>query len=287
MSFILSGFVSREVADLLSLRAEESDRLGYPAVASFEEEEGSGVFRVDVYLQEAFDKTVLLEELGDAVGDFSLSELPQNVDWVKEGLKDLQPVHEGRFFVHGSHDSHLCRAHQHSILIEANQAFGTGHHGTTAGCLQAIAEVTKRHQFNGILDLGTGSGVLAIALAKQTKSCVLATDIDAPSIKIAKENMMLNGVSPLVACRTAAGFDDPVFKETGPFGLVVANILAGPLCTLARPMTEHLARNATIILSGLLIRQKRQVLAAYRAQGAFPVRAIHRNGWATLILRRV
>ena len=286
MSIVLSGRFDRETAEALSDRASQSDLLGYPAFATFEDPDDPSMWTVDIYPQDEHSLTVLIQELGDIAKKLEHKALPDDVDWVLEGLKDLKPVSVGRFFVHGGHDLDQVQLHQHAVQIDANQAFGTGHHGTTAGCLEAIERVTKRHDFINILDLGTGSGVLAAALAKQTKQPVLATDIDATSVKIARENMELNGVAQLVHCETAAGFHHPVFTEKGPFGLVIANILAKPLQTLARPMSEHLAANATIILSGLLIHQKPAVLAAYRAQGATLVDSIHREGWATLILNR-
>ncbi|MEM8837109.1 MAG: 50S ribosomal protein L11 methyltransferase [Pseudomonadota bacterium] len=286
MTWVLGGLLTKSEADEVAARAGESDRLGYPAAAVFEEAEGEDRFRIDIYFETEPDESVLHEELGPSASKLSLAALPEDVDWVKEGLRDLKPVSVGRFFVHGSHDSDKVRAYHHAILIEAGQAFGTGHHGTTAGCLEAIERVTRRHRFPAILDLGTGSGVLAAALALETKSRVLATDIDPVSVRLAKENMKANGLAGLVRCETAAGFDHPVFARNGPFGLVVANILARPLMSLAQPMTRHLRSNATIILSGLLIRQRAQVLSAYRRQGAILIEEIRREGWSTLILNR-
>lgn len=284
MSFVLSGRFDRETAELLSERASQSDLLGYPATATFEDRDDPGMWTVDIYPQEDHALDELVQELGDAAKALERKTLPDDVDWVLEGLKDLKPVHVGRFFVHGTHDREKVQPHQHAIKIDANQAFGTGHHGTTAGCLHAIEWVLKRHSFRNVLDLGTGSGVLAIALAKQTKQPVLATDIDPISVKIAQANVDLNKVSPLIHCEAADGFHHPVFKANGPFGLIVANILAKPLQMLARPMCENLASNGTIILSGLLIHQKSAVLSAYRTQGAMLVKSLHIDGWATLIL---
>lgn len=286
MTIIFSGIFTCEAAEKLSSNASNSDALGYPASATFEELDNPAAWRVDIYLQEDVADDLLIRELGENASTLTRTPLPDDVDWVLEGLKDLKPVRVDRFFVHGAHDTDCVRAYHHAIQIDANQAFGTGHHGTTAGCLEAIAAVTKRHTFYNILDLGTGSGVLAAALAKQTRQQVLATDIDPTSTRIARENMRINAVADLVHCETAAGFHHPVFREFGPFGLVVANILAGPLRTLAHPMSAHLADNATIILSGLLIRQQAAVLSAYREQGAYLIKAIHREGWATLILNR-
>lgn len=286
MTLVLSGIFSREAAEKLSTNASNSDALGYPASATFEEVNNPANWQVDIYLQEEVAIDVLTKELGEDAHALTATPLADNIDWVSEGLKDLKPVSVGRFFIHGAHDREQVRPFHHAVQINANQAFGTGHHGTTAGCLEAITAVTNRHSFYNILDLGTGSGVLAAALAKQTREPILATDIDPLATRIARENMRINGVSDLVTCETAEGFHHPIFKEKGPFGLIVANILAGPLRSLAHPMSAHLAHNATIILSGLLIRQQAAVLSAYREQGAYLIKAIHREGWATLILNR-
>lgn len=286
MTVVLSGIYSREAAERLSSYAAQSDALGYPTSATFEDADNPAQWRVDIYLEKEATPALLAHELGDDAQSLTHSILPDDIDWVSEGLKDLKPVQVERFFVHGAHDGERVRPFHHAIQIDANQAFGTGHHGTTAGCLEAIAHVTKRHIYRNILDLGTGSGVLAVAIAKQTRRPVLATDIDPIATRIARENMHINTVADLVHCETAKGFHHPIFKDKGPFGLVVANILAGPLRTLAQPMSTHLAKNATIILSGLLIRQQAAVLSAYREQGAYLIKAIHREGWATLILNR-
>lgn len=286
MTIVLSGVFSRDVAEKLSNNAANSHTLGYPASATFEEADNPANWRIDIYLEQDVAAELLAQELGSEASALTHNTLPDNIDWVSEGLKDLKPVAISRFFIHGAHDSSQVRPFHHAIQIDANQAFGTGHHGTTAGCLEAIECVTKRHSFRKILDLGTGSGILAAALAKQTKQKILATDIDPMATKIARENMRLNKVATLVTCETAAGFHHPIFTENGPFGLVVANILARPLRNLAHPMSKHLSKNATIILSGLLIHQQTAVLCAYRRQGARLIKAIHREGWATLILNR-
>jgi len=296
MTIVLNGVYSREMAESLSERASNSHRFGYPAASTFEASDNPENWHVNIYLQdeywpaqEALDESstnLLIQELGEDARTLKAARLDDAVDWVSEGLKELQPVVVERFFIHGAHDAAKVRPFHHAIQIDANLAFGTGHHGTTAGCLEAIALVTRRHKFNNILDLGTGSGILAAALAKQTRQPVLATDIDPVSTRVARENMQLNKVAALVHCETAGGFQHPIFAQKGRFGLVVANILAGPLRALAKPMCKHLADNATIILSGLLIRQQAAVLSAYREQGAFLIKAIHREGWATLILNR-
>jgi ribosomal protein L11 methyltransferase len=172
------------------------------------------------------------------------------------------------------------------IEIEAALAFGTGHHGTTRGCLLLLDHVLKaRRRPAKVLDLGTGTGVLAIAAAKALQVPVLASDIDPPSVRVARENADLNKVAHLVQVIRAVGFAAPDFARHGPFDLVLANILANPLRQLAGPMAAHLAPSALVILSGLLTPQARSVIAAYRARGLVPLAHLKIEGWSSLLLR--
>jgi ribosomal protein L11 methyltransferase len=211
--------------------------------------------------------------------------LPE-IDWVAHSLEGLKPVRAARFFVHGRHDRDKRRPNEIGIEIEAAQAFGTGHHGTTAGCLEMIARVAEREKPRNALDLGTGSAVLAIGLAKLAHIPVLATDIDPVAVRVAEGNVRLNGIGSLVEARTATGFGHPVFRKKGPFDLIVANILARPLMRLAPEMARHLAPDGSLILSGILDRQRRAVLAAYSDQRFRHIATIHREGWVTLHLKR-
>ncbi|MDU6730826.1 MAG: 50S ribosomal protein L11 methyltransferase, partial [Bradyrhizobium sp.] len=160
------------------------------------------------------------------------------------------------------------------------------HHGTTRGCLLLLDHILKSRVPRRVLDLGTGTGVLAIAAAKAQHRSVLASDIDPPSVAVARENARLNGVGPLVRVIRATGFAAEDFAKAGPFDLVLANILANPLRQLASPMQRHLARSADVILSGLLTTQARSVIAAYRARGLVPVRHLRIEGWSSLLLRK-
>lgn len=187
--------------------------------------------------------------------------LPE-VDWVARSLEGLKPVRAGRFLVHGSHDRDRRRIGDLAIQIEAGLAFGTGHHGTTAGCLEMIDRVVRRESPANALDLGTGSAVLAIAIAKLAHIPVLATDIDPVAVAVAADNVRLNGVSAFVATATATGFGHPLFARRAPFDLIVANILARPLMRLAPSMRTHLAPRGSLILSGILERQRGAVIAA-------------------------
>ena len=189
-------------------------------------------------------------------------ELP-DVDWVARSLEGLKPVRADRFFVHGSHDRHRRRIGDLAIEIEAGLAFGTGHHGTTAGCLEMIATVLRREQPTNALDLGTGSAVLAIAIAKMAHIPVLATDIDPVATRVAAENYPPQRRRFSRAHRDRAGLPSSRVRQAGPFDLIVANILAGPLMQLAPSMAAHLTPGGSLVLSGILQRQRDAVIAAY------------------------
>ncbi|KQZ81388.1 ribosomal protein L11 methyltransferase [Mesorhizobium sp. Root157] len=209
-----------------------------------------------------------------------------DIDWVARSLEGLKPVRAGRFFVHGAHDRDQIKPDDIAIEIEAGLAFGTGHHGTTAGCLEMLESVVASEHPRNALDLGTGSAVLAIALARLAAIPVLATDIDPVAIEVATANVQLNGVPDLVETATATGFDHPVFERSGPFALIVANILAGPLIEIAPEMVVHLEPGGSLVLSGILDRQHDAVVAAYIAQGFRHIRTLHLEGWVTIHLKR-
>ncbi|MGH6715527.1 MAG: 50S ribosomal protein L11 methyltransferase [Bradyrhizobium sp.] len=208
-------------------------------------------------------------------------------DWVKASLDDLVPVPAGRFVVYGRHDRGRVPGNKLGIEIEAALAFGTGHHGTTRGCLLLLDRVLKARKPMRVLDLGTGSGVLAIAAAKALHQRILASDIDAASVTVARHNARLNGAGHLVRVIQAVGFSAPDFERDGPFDLVLANILANPLKELAGPMSKHLGAGALVILSGLLTPQAAGVIAAYRARGLLPLRHLRIDGWSSLLLRKM
>jgi ribosomal protein L11 methyltransferase len=207
-------------------------------------------------------------------------------DWVKATLEELVPVHAGRFIVHGRHDRAKVAPNRLGIEIEAALAFGTGHHGTTRGCLLLLGEVLKAFRPRRVLDLGTGNGVLAIAAAKALHEKVTASDIDALSVKVAAENARQNGVRHLVEFAVGSGFSTPRLRQRQPFDLVLANILANPLRQMATPMARHLADGGRVILSGLLSAQATSVIAAYRARGLILDRQIRIDGWSSLLLRK-
>lgn len=257
-------------------------------LALVETDEEAGIWEVSLYATDASETEPRLRAIVEsAAPDLRLErENVPDVDWVAKSLEGLQPVRAGRFLVHGSHDRDRRRIGDLAIEIEAGLAFGTGHHGTTAGCLDMIGTVVRAERPLNALDLGTGSAVLAIALAKLAHIPVLATDIDPVAVKVAASNAALNGVSSLVETAVAAGLHSRLFVTRGPFDLVVANILARPLMQLAPGMARIVAPGGSVILSGILASQRRAVIAAYAGQRFRHVRTLWRNGWVTIHLKR-
>jgi ribosomal protein L11 methyltransferase len=244
-----------------------------------------------MHFAEAPDQSSIRELVGIAAGHEVAREISFDTveakDWVKATLEELVPVRAGRFIVHGRHDRARVAPNKLGIEIEAALAFGTGHHGTTRGCLMLLDQVLKAHLPRRVLDLGTGTGVLAIAAAKALHRRVLASDIDPLSVQVARDNAGLNQVGYLVESIRATGFSAPQFAARGPFDLVLANILANPLRQLATPMSRHLAPSAMVVLSGLLPHQAQGVIAAYRARGLVLARHIQVDGWSSLLMRYV
>ncbi len=243
-----------------------------------------------MHFADAPDQTSIRELVAIAAGDDVAQDISFDTvearDWVKATLEQLIPVRAGRFVVHGRHDRAKVPPNKLGIEIEAALAFGTGHHGTTRGCLLLLEQVLKARHPRRVLDLGTGTGVLAIAAAKALHRAVLASDIDAASVQVARDNAHLNDAGNLVQTIRASGFSAPQFGKHGPFDLVLANILANPLRQLATPMARHLAPSASLILSGLLPHQAGGVIAAYRARGLVLLRHIRIEGWSSLLMHR-
>jgi ribosomal protein L11 methylase PrmA len=366
------GKTARRLADGL---AETLDP-GQAAVAAFEARDGG--WTVEIYFAQAPDAAALRRLVGDLAGDAARDRLTFETvaarDWVAASLEGLQPVEAGRFFLHGAHHRDRVRPNRIGIEIEAALAFGTGHHGTTRGCLLALGAIVKasapsprvrpprsyiavagtapllprpaieigccrfrffctcRSRVNptsvgervGVrgpihklrladrpphparkgaptspcargevktatsmrtLDVGTGTGVLAIAAARSLRGAVLASDIDPMSVRLARQNARLNRAAGLTVI-LARGLGDRRFRDGAPYGLVFANILLGPLKGLAKPIGAMAAPGAFVVLSGLLPAQANAALAAYRAHGLVLVRRISLDGWATLVLRR-
>ena len=212
-----------------------------------------------------------------------ISALP-DTDWVKHSLEGLAPVVAGRFFLYGSHDRERRRHGGVPLEIDAGTAFGTGHHGTTAGCLLALDAILKQRKPKRILDLGCGTGVLAIAAAQATKRKTLATDIDPEAVRVTQLNAALNGVGPLINGVTAAGLKHSHIASAAPYDLIFANILALPLISLAQGLKSILAPGGNLILSGLTKDQVRWVSAAYRNRGLVCTQTLLMANWGTLTL---
>jgi ribosomal protein L11 methyltransferase len=275
---------ARRVSDLLS----ESLFEGEAAIAAFEAP--SGRWDITVHFAEAPNEAAIRELVALAAGE----DVAQTVrfdtmepkDWVKATLDGLIPVHAGRFIVHGQHDRSKVAPNRLGIEIEAALAFGTGHHGTTRGCLVLLDRVLKASWPRRVLDLGTGTGVLAIAAAKALHGHVLATDIDVQSVRVAAGNAWQNGAGHWVEAVAGNGFSAARIRHGRPFDLILANILANPLRQMATPFARHVAPGGYAILSGLLSAQAPSVIAAYRARGLVLQRHIRLEGWSSLLLRK-
>jgi ribosomal protein L11 methyltransferase len=264
-----------------------ADDLAITASAHEDEATGEWVFEAtcdsgpDVTAFDALARQVL----GGRVS-FSVEPIDPNVNWVAKSLEGLQPVVAGGFYVHGSHEDAPPPAGVTPIRIDAAQAFGTGHHETTTGCLEAIDRALKRRRFRSMLDVGTGTGVLAIALAKRTRLPVIASDIDPIAVSTAAQNARDNGVGRYVIALEATGLDHRQIATAAPYDLIVANILAGPLAALAPGMRKIAEPGCVVILSGILIHQAPRVIAAYARQGIVLRYKITKKEWVTLVLER-
>ena len=257
-------------------------------VGVFEIEDGSGLWEVGGYFLDAPDQ-VMLEVLATAFGarPFALSELPE-VDWVAHVRRELSPVDAGRFFVYGSHDADKVPQGRVPLQIEATVAFGTGHHGTTLGCLLAFDRLLTAGEHPArVIDVGCGTAVLAMAAAATLpEALVIASDIDRVAVDVAEANVAINGLQGRIECLEAAGLDHRRIKAAGPYDLIFANILKGPLIELAPGIAGQLATGGRAILSGLLVVQAEAVTAAYVAAGLCLQNRDDIGEWSTLVLQK-
>jgi ribosomal protein L11 methyltransferase len=263
-----------------------ADRFAELPVAVFEE---GGAWTVEVSFASGAERKAVLVALRDTVGEpvrDATFEKTQTKDWVAASLAGLPPVRVGRFVMHGAHDRGKVGANQIGIEIEAALAFGTGHHGTTRGCLVAIERLGKARRPRRVLDIGTGSGVLAIAAARAFRRPVAAGDFDPVAVATARANARVNRAASFVRVVRAAGVDALAIRAAAPYELVLANILLPVLQRLARPLRVLLAKRAVVVLSGLLPVHANAVLAAFRTQGLTLVRRETMQGWTTLTLAR-
>jgi ribosomal protein L11 methyltransferase len=253
-------------------------------------ENGPERWRIEAYFDTAQGERDIAGELAPLLPgplpEFSSEEVPE-LNWVAISQAALPPVRAGRFTIHGSHDRGRVARGPNTILIDAGEAFGTAHHATTLGCLLAIDRLARSNKFGSVLDLGCGSGVLAIAVAKSIVGArIVAADMDAQSVKVAAENVRLNGVAREVRVTEASSTMHPEIRSRAPFDLLIANILAGPLVRLAPELTPALDRGGTLVLSGILISQAPEVIATYGAHGFALQRHDRITGWSTLTFAR-
>jgi ribosomal protein L11 methyltransferase len=264
------------------------------ATAVVASDHGDGRWTISIHFRDAPNETAVRALVALTAGHEIANALQFEIgvarDWVEASLAGLAPVEAGRFVVHGAHDRARMRPNRIGIEIEAALAFGTGHHGTTRGCLLALDRIVRSRSrprpIASVLDLGTGSGVLAIAAARALRKPVLASDNDWRAVATARANARLNRVGAFIETVRAEGLNARRLRERAPFDLVLANILLLPLKALATPMARLIAPSGWVVLSGLLAAQSNAALAVYRARGLVLERRLCLDGWVTLVLRR-
>ena len=257
-------------------------------VGVFELEDGSELWEVGAYFSEKPDdiSLALLAAVFQAE-EFKISELPQ-IDWVSKVQRSLKPVIAGRFFVYGSHDSDKVPPDCEPLLIEASMAFGTGHHGTTKGCLLALEQlITDGFKANNVIDVGCGTAVLAMAAARIFSANVIASDIDSVAHSVAKMNIIANGLDQNIQCFEASGFAHEQIKTKNPFDLIFANILLAPLLGLATDISKYSLSGGYVVLSGILSEQAELVVNKYTGVGFSLSNQIEIGEWVTIIFRKI
>ena len=257
-------------------------------VGVFELEDGSGLWEVGAYFSEKPDdiSLALLAAVFQAE-EFKISELPQ-IDWVSKVQRSLKPVVAGRFFVYGSHDSDKVPPDCEPLLIEASMAFGTGHHGTTKGCLLALEQLIKvGFKAKNVIDVGCGTAVLAMAAARIFSANVIASDIDSVAHSVAKMNIIANGLDQNIQCFEASGFAHEQIKTKNPFDLIFANILLAPLLAIATDISKYSLSGGYVVLSGILSEQAELVVNKYTGVGFSLSNQIEIGEWVTIIFRKI
>lgn len=257
-------------------------------VGVFELEDGSGLWEVGAYFSEKPDdiSLALLAAVFQAE-EFKISELPQ-IDWVSKVQRSLKPVVAGRFFVYGSHDSDKVPPDCEPLLIEASMAFGTGHHGTTKGCLLALEQlITDGFKAKNVIDVGCGTAVLAMAAARIFSANVIASDIDSVAHSVAKMNILANGLDRNIQCFEASGFAHEQIKTKNPFDLIFANILLAPLLAIATDISKYSLSGGYVVLSGILSEQAELVVNKYTGFGFSLSNQIEIGEWVTIIFRKI
>jgi ribosomal protein L11 methyltransferase len=265
-----------------------------PAVSAFETAPGAA-WKVEAFADAAPDRAALeaaaamvalahgLDAGEGLLAGLTIERLAPR-DWVRENQQSFPPLRIGRFFVYGSHHEGRLPPGSIGLLIDAAAAFGTGEHATTRGCLLALGNLAKRRRFRRVLDMGTGTGILAMAAARLWSPHLLACDIDAGSVQVAAENLRRNGLARRITLRRSDGYRDAAVRRGAPYDLIIANILARPLVAMSRDLAAHLAPGGNVVLSGLLAWQTPMVVAAHRRQGLRLRRRVVVDGWVTLVL---
>ncbi len=284
----ITSLADQRAAEILSAATEELEPAPY-GTGVFEIEDGSGLYEVTAYFEEAPDGVELaLLAASHGARPFIVSEVPDE-DWVAKVRRELAPVEAGRFFVYGSHDADKLPEGRIPLLIEAAMAFGTGHHGTTLGCLKALdALIEGGATPTRVADIGCGTAVLAMAAARVwPEARVMASDIDEVAVEVAEANLAANGMAGQVECLEAAGFDHEALRAAAPFDLVFANILKGPLVALAPAMASNVSSGGHAILSGILNEQADAVERVYEEAGFAPAQRTSIGEWTTLVLKNL
>ena len=276
----------RSEAEAAAAQAEETPGCDACAFSILEEDEDRNVWRIDAFPTSEEEEAAFKGVMDGFPALTTTVEPLADADWLAMALSGLPPVKAGRFFIYGAHDRGAVPVNAVALRIEAGAAFGTGHHGTTTGCLLAFDRLLKSHgPFERVLDVGTGTGVLAIAARKCGSQIAVGTDIDPVSVRIAQENAEINQTRARMV--HADGLGHQAVRQDGPYDLVFANILARPLVSLASPIRAALKPSGIAILSGLLRSQERMVLGAYLSRGYRLMFRIRRDAWACLVVQRL
>jgi len=295
------SLVAKLDTDLITAQAiadHVAERFSLGDIAVSLSDLGGGRWQVAIHFRGKAEREPVREAVAAAAGVKAAAALQlgsvEAADWVRQSLAGLQPVEAGRFVVHGAHDRARIPINRIGIEIEAALAFGTGHHGTTRGCLLALdaickargkrTSISRRSEVRRILDVGTGSGVLAIAAARALHARVRATDIDAFAVKTARDNARHNRAGHLVSVLQADGVGARAIRANAPYDLIFANILLGPLKRIAAPLRNLTAPGGRVVLSGILPAQANAVIDAYRPLTLH--RRLDIDGWTTLVLAR-
>ena len=270
---------------------EQALALDGAVVSSFEGPNGAG-WCVEAYYVEQPKQVELQVRVAAAAAAMNMAQpalalapLP-DIDWLAENRKSFAPLKVSRFFLHSAHDRDRAPRGVLPLEVEAGRAFGTGRHETTQGCLLALQVLARARAPLNALDLGCGSGILALAMARLWRRPVLASDIDPWAVRTARSNARINALAPLLTALQADGLNHRALRSRAPYDLIVANILAAPLLAMARPIAGALAPGGHLILSGLLARQQRAIVAKYRDLGMVSRHRVQLGEWPTLLLVR-